>query len=59
MSSNKTFGVFLTAPHTSGRALADAFRLIAGFDANTVSKTTIGKIRDIQLDVERKVASGR
>jgi hypothetical protein len=37
--------VFLAAPHSSGRALADSFRSVAGFDSNTVSRTTIGKIK--------------
>ena len=43
--------VFLAAPHTSGRALAEAFRVVAGFDECTVSRPTIGKIRDAWVEM--------
>ena len=37
--------VFLAAPHASGRALAESFHLVAGFDSTTVSRPTIGVIK--------------
>ena len=37
--------VFLAAPHVSGRALADSFRVAAGFDSTTVSRPSILKIK--------------
>ena len=43
--------VFLAAPHTSGNALAHSFRVVAGFDKSTVSRPTIGKIRDAWVEM--------
>jgi len=43
--------VFLATPHTSGRALAQAFHLVAGFDEGTVSRPTVGKIRDAWVEM--------
>ena len=43
--------VFLAAPHTSGRALADSFHLVAGFDSTTVSRPTIGSIKAAWADM--------
>ena len=40
--------VFLASPHASGRALADSFRLVAGFDSNAggaTSRPSIAKIK--------------
>lgn len=43
--------VMLAAPHTSGRALAQAFRDVAGSDACTVSRSTIGRIKDARAEM--------
>ena len=43
--------VMLAAPHTSGRALAHAFNVVAGFDEGTVSRPTIGKIKDAWVEM--------
>ena len=43
--------VFLAAPHTSGRALADSFHLVAGFDSTTVSRPSIRSIKAAWADM--------
>ena len=43
--------VFLASPHTSARSLADSFHLVAGLDATTVSRPSIGKIKAAWVDM--------
>ena len=37
----------LTAPHVSGRALAEVFHLAIGSDSNVINKESIGAVRSI------------
>ena len=43
--------VFLASPHASGRALADSFRLVAGFGNSTISRLSILKIKAAWVDM--------
>jgi hypothetical protein len=43
--------VILTAPHVSGRALAEAFHLVVGSDANMISRESIGKVRSAFVEM--------
>ena len=43
--------VILTAPHVSGRALAETFHLAIGSDSNVISRDSIGAIRSAFLEM--------
>ena len=58
LSQEWTVRVFLAAPLTTGRALSESFRLVAGFDENLVSRTTIGKIRDAWVEMYIRMIGG-
>jgi hypothetical protein len=47
--------VILAAPHASGRALAQSFRDIAGVDYNTVSRFSIGRIKDAWVEMYKRM----
>ena len=47
--------VILAAPHASGRAVAQAFRDVAGTDSCTVNRTTIGFIKDAWAETYREM----
>ena len=46
--------VILTAPHVSGRALAEAFHLAIGSDSNVIRRESIGAIRSAFLGSDRR-----
>ena len=51
--------VILASPHASGRALADSFRLVAGFDSNVVSRPSIAKIKAAWVEMFLKMVNNK
>ena len=55
--------VFLSMPAVSARGMAHSFRDVVGSDFNTVSRTSIGKVRDVWVEMYKpmvlKVAADR
>ena len=63
MSPEWLLRVFLTMPAMSARGMAQSFRDIVGADVNTVSRTSIGSVRDTWVEMYKpmvlKVAADR